>query len=36
MTARVWDALSGEMLKHQAGALTLPVAAWRYRVLRGK
>jgi len=33
-TAKVWDALSGETLKHQQGALTLPVEAWRYRVLR--
>jgi hypothetical protein len=35
-TARIWDALSGETLRHQQGALTLPVATWRYRVLRVK
>ena len=31
---RVWDALSGETLPTERGTLTLPVASWRYRVLR--
>jgi hypothetical protein len=35
-TAKVWDAVSGETLPAAAGKLTLPVAAWRYRVLRVK
>ena len=33
-TPRVWDALSHQTLNVQQGKLTLPVAAWRYRVLR--
>lgn len=31
---RVWDALSGETLSVERGTLRLPVASWRYRVLR--
>lgn len=31
---RVWDALSNETLRHDRGSLILPVASWRYRVLR--
>lgn len=35
-TPRVWDAISRQTQKVQQGKLTLPVAAWRYRVLRIK
>ncbi|MEI6500873.1 MAG: glycoside hydrolase domain-containing protein, partial [Armatimonadota bacterium] len=33
---KLTDALTGETLKHEGGKLTLPVASWRYRVVRVK
>lgn len=32
--ARLWDALTKEIIPHQQGKFALPVASWRYRVLR--